>query len=111
MGIGRWSSAGWSRDTIGYNPRSKIIKGGSWTRVELYREHGRTVLLAACSGAFLPVHLQAPTPIPETLVPRLEGHGIVSEVFVWRPQDAALVDIVFPHRSEDVGTALKPFSR
>ena len=33
-------SAGWSRDTTGYNPRSKIIEGGSSTRVELYREHG-----------------------------------------------------------------------
>ena len=29
----RRGSAGWSRDTIGYNPRSKIIEGGSWTRV------------------------------------------------------------------------------
>jgi len=47
MGIGRSSRAGWSRDTTGYNPRSKIIEGGSWTRVELYSEHGRTVLLAA----------------------------------------------------------------
>jgi len=27
--------------------------------------------------------MEDPTPIPETLVPRLEGHGIVSEVFVW----------------------------
>lgn len=55
--------------------------------------------------------MEDPTPIPETLVPRLEGHGIVSEVFVWRPQDAALVDIVFPHGSEDVGAVHKPFSR
>jgi hypothetical protein len=31
---------------------------------------------------FLPT-MEDPTPIPETLVPRLEGHGIVSEVFVW----------------------------
>ena len=27
-------SAGRYRDTTGYNPRSKIIEGGSWTRVE-----------------------------------------------------------------------------
>ena len=36
-----------SRDTTGYNPRSNIIEGGSWTRVELHREHWQTVLLAA----------------------------------------------------------------
>ena len=55
--------------------------------------------------------MEDPTPIPETLVPRLEGHGIVSEVFVWWSQDAAVVDLVFPHGSEDVGAVHKPFSR
>ena len=43
-GIGRWSGAGWSRDTTGYNPHSKIIEGGSWTRVEIasstFLDHG-----------------------------------------------------------------------
>ncbi len=55
--------------------------------------------------------MEDPTPIPETLVPRLEGHGIVSEVFVWWSQDAAVADLVFPHGSEDVGAVHKPFSR
>ena len=36
-----------SQETTGYNPRSKIIEGGSWTRVDLHREHGVHVLLAA----------------------------------------------------------------
>ena len=72
-----------------------IVVIGRWSKVELHREHLQTVLLAACSAA-LPVlgpsslfiykllpTMEDPTPIPETLVPRLEGHGIVSEVFVW----------------------------
>ena len=25
----------WSRDTTGYNPRSKIIEGGGWIRVDM----------------------------------------------------------------------------
>ena len=47
LGIEGATRAGRSRDTTGYNPRPKIIEGASWTRVELYSEHGRTVLLAA----------------------------------------------------------------
>ena len=39
--------AGRYRDTTGYNPRSKIIEGGSWTRVELHRELGIHALPAA----------------------------------------------------------------
>ena len=47
MGIGRWSRAGWSRDTTGYNPRSNIIEGGSSSRARPHFAHRPKVVLAA----------------------------------------------------------------
>ena len=39
--------AGQSQDTTGYNPRSKIIEGGSWTRARPHFAHRLNVMLAA----------------------------------------------------------------
>ena len=69
-----------SRNTTGYNPRSKIIEGGTWTRTDLY-----VIDLAACSE-----RRGVGTPI--TLMPNADKRKVIDNCAV---QVRGIADILF----------------